>query len=217
MTKLVIFDLDGTLLNSLQDLAASTNYALRQHGYPTHELPAFRYFVGNGINKLLERALPEKERTHENMLKIREDFMAYYAEHKADFTAPYDGICELLKTLKRHHVLLAVASNKYHAATRELIPEYFGEGLFDFVYGQREGIPVKPDPTIVFDIMKEAGGSKEEVLYVGDSGVDMQTAVNSGVTSVGVTWGFRDRKELQENGAQYIADEPYEIMKWVVL
>ena len=94
MTKLVIFDLDGTLLNSLQDLAASTNYALRQHGYPTHELPAFRYFVGNGINKLLERALPEKERTHENMLKIREDFMAYYAEHKADFTAPYDGICE---------------------------------------------------------------------------------------------------------------------------
>ena len=215
MTKLLIFDLDGTLLNSLQDLAASTNYALRQHGYPTHELPAFRYFVGNGINKLLERALPEKERTHENMLKIREDFMAYYAVHKADFTTPYDGIYDLLKALKRHHLLLAVASNKYHEATRELIPEYFGEGLFDFVYGQREGIPVKPNPTIVFDIMKEAGVTKEEVLYVGDSGVDMQTAVNSGVTSVGVTWGFRDRKELLANGAQYIADEPCEITRWV--
>ena len=92
MTKLVIFDLDGTLLNSLQDLATSTNYALRRHGYPTHELPAFRYFVGNGIDKLLERALPEAERSHENMLKIRKDFMAYYAEHKADFTAPYEGI-----------------------------------------------------------------------------------------------------------------------------
>ena len=143
--------------------------------------------------------------------------MAYYAEHKADFTAPYDGICELLKTLKRHYLLLAVASNKYHAATRELIPEYFGEGLFDFVYGQREGIPVKPDPTIVFDIMKEAGVSRDEVLYVGDSGVDMQTAVNSGVTSIGVTWGFRDRKELLVNGAQHIIDEPCEIMKWVIL
>ena len=215
MTKLVIFDLDGTLLNSLQDLATSTNYALQRHGYPTHELPAFRYFVGNGIDKLLERALPEAERSRENVLKIREDFMAYYAEHKADFTAPYDGICELLKTLKRHQLLLAVASNKYHAATQELIPEYFGEGVFDFVYGQREGIPAKPNPTIVFDIMKEAGVSKEEVLYVGDSGVDMRTAVNSGVTSIGVTWGFRDRKELLANGAQYIADEPYEIMKWV--
>ena len=119
MTKLVIFDLDGTLLNSLQDLATSTNYALQRHGYPTHELPAFRYFVGNGSDKLLERALPEAERSRENVLKIREDFMAYYAEHKADFTAPYDGICELLKTLKRHQLLLAVASNKYHAATRE--------------------------------------------------------------------------------------------------
>ena len=171
--------------------------------------------MGNGINKLLERALPEKERTHENMLKIREDFMAYYAVHKADFTTPYDGIYDLLKALKRHHLLLAVASNKYHEATRELIPEYFGEGLFDFVYGQREGIPVKPNPTIVFDIMKEAGVTKEEVLYVGDSGVEMQTAVNSGVTSVGVTWGFRDRKELLANGAQYIADEPCEITRWV--
>lgn len=217
MTKLVIFDLDGTLLNSLQDLAASTNYALRRHGYPTHELSAFRYFVGNGINKLLERALPEVERTEENMLKIREDFVAYYAEHKADFTAPYDGICELLKGLKRRGMLLAVASNKYHSATRELIQEYFGEGLFDFVYGQREGVPVKPDPAIVFDIMKEAGVSKNEILYVGDSGVDMQTAVNSGVASIGVTWGFRDREELLANGAQHIADEPCEIVRWAIL
>lgn len=215
MTKLVIFDLDGTLLNSLQDLAASTNYALRRHGYPTHELPAYRYFVGNGINKLLERALPESERTEENMLKIREDFVAYYAEHKADFTAPYDGICELLRELKRREMLLAVASNKYHSATVALIPEYFGEGLFDFVYGQRDGVPIKPDPTIVFDIMKEAGVTQDEVLYVGDSGVDMQTAVNSGVASVGVTWGFRDREELLKNGASCIADQPWEIVKFI--
>lgn len=127
--------------------------------------------------------------------------MAYYAEHKADFTAPYDGICELLKTLKRRHLLLAVASNKYHAATKELIPEYFGEGLFDFVYGQREGIPVKPDPTIVFDIMKEAGVTKEEVLYVGDSGVDMQTAVNSGVLRLDVTWDSVIGKIIGKRGS----------------
>ncbi len=212
MTKLIVFDLDGTLLNSLQDLAVSTNYALRLHGYPTHELPAYRFFVGNGINKLLERALPESKRTEENMLKIRKDFMTYYAEHKADFTAPYDGICELLKTLKRRQFLLAVASNKYHAATKELIQTYFGDEMFDFVYGQRDGIPVKPDPTIVFDIMKEANVSKEEVLYVGDSGVDMQTAANSGVVSVGVTWGFRDKEELLANGAQYIAEQPSDIL-----
>ena len=209
----VIFDLDGTLLNSLEDLAASTNYALRQHGYPEHELPAYRHFVGNGINKLLERALPEAVRTEENVMKVREDFVAYYSIHKADFTAPYAGITDLLGELKRRGVLLAVASNKYHAATVELIPEYFGKGVFDFVFGQREGIPIKPDPTIVFDIIKAAGVNKDEVLYVGDSGVDMQTAVNSGVTSVGVTWGFRDRKELLENGACHIADRPSDILE----
>ena len=213
MIKLVIFDLDGTLLNSLEDLAASTNYALRRHGYPEHELSAYRYFVGNGIDKLLERALPESVRTHENMLKIKEDFVVYYAVHKADFTAPYAGIPELLGELKKQGMLLAVASNKYHEATVVLIPEYFGEGLFDFVFGQREGVPIKPDPTIVFDIIKAAGVKKEEVLYVGDSGVDMQTAVNSGVTSIGVTWGFRDQRELLDNGACHIVNHPSEILE----
>lgn len=212
MIKLVIFDLDGTLLNSLEDLAASTNYALRRHGYPEHELPAYRYFVGNGIDKLLERALPETARTPETVMKVKEDFVAYYAVHKADFTAPYAGIPELLGELKRQGILLAVASNKYHEATVALIPAYFGEGLFDFVFGQREGIPIKPDPTIVYDIIKAAGVRKEEVLYVGDSGVDMQTAVNSGVTSAGVTWGFRDRKELLANGACHIAESPLDIL-----
>lgn len=194
-------------------MAASTNYALRRHGYPEHELPAYRYFVGNGIYKLLERALPESVRTHENVMKIKEDFVAYYAVHKTDFTAPYAGIPELLGKLKKQGILLAVASNKYHEATIVLIPEYFGEGLFDFVFGQREGVPIKPDPTIVFDIIKATGVKKEEVLYVGDSGVDMQTAVNSGVTSVGVTWGFRDQKELLDNGACHIANHPSEILE----
>ena len=121
----------------------------------------------------------------------------------------------MLGELKRQGILLAVASNKYHEATVALIPAYFGEGLFDFVFGQREGIPIKPDPTIGYDIIKAAGVRKEEVLYVGDSGVDMQTAVNSGVASVGVTWGFRDREELLKNGASYIADQPWEIVKFI--
>ena len=114
--------------------------------------------------------------------------------------------------MKRQGILLAVASNKYHEATVALIPAYFGEGLFDFVFGQREVIPIKPDPTIVYDIIKAAGVRKEEVLYVGDSGVDMQTAVNSGVTSVGVTWGFRDREELLANGACHVAESPLDIL-----
>ena len=213
MVKLVIFDLDGTLLNSLDDLAVSTNYALQKHRYPTHELLEYRRFVGNGINKLLERALPEEARTKENVLKIREDFMAYYAVHKADYTAPYPGIAELLEALRKKNILLAVASNKYHSATQALIPHYFGENTFGFVYGQREGIPVKPDPTIVFDILKEAGVKPEEVLYVGDSGVDMQTASNSGIVSIGVTWGFRSAEELKENGAIHIVDRPSDILK----
>ena len=213
MVKLVIFDLDGTLLNSLDDLAASTNYALQKHGYPTHELIKYREFVGNGINKLLERALPEGTRTEENILKIREDFMAYYAVHKADYTAPYPGITDLLEALKKRTIFLAVASNKYHSATIALIPHYFGKDTFDFVYGQREGISVKPDPTIVFDILKEAGIKREDTLYVGDSGVDMQTALNSGIVSVGVTWGFRSAEELKENGAIHIVDHPSEILK----
>lgn len=215
MIKLVIFDLDGTLLDSLKDLAASTNYALRRQGYPEHELRAYRHFVGNGINKLLERALPEADRTEQKVMRLREDFVEYYSEHKADYTAPYAGIVDLLEELKRRGLVLAVASNKYHAATVELIPAYFGDGIFDHVFGQREGIPIKPDPKVVFDIIEAAGMCREEVLYVGDSGVDMQTAVNSGVTSVGVTWGFRDQEELLRNGACHIADEPSEILEFV--
>ncbi|MEG1793581.1 MAG: HAD family hydrolase [Rikenellaceae bacterium] len=215
MVKLVIFDLDGTLLNTIKDLGVSANYVLGRRGYPQHELSKYRYFVGNGIAKLLERALPEECRTKENVIDIKKDFMDYYSAHKADFTVPYQGIVPLLKELKEKGISLAVASNKYNSATTELITHYFGSGFFDFVYGQREGIAVKPDPTVVFDILKDAGLPKEDALYVGDSGVDMQTALNSGVRSVGVTWGFRDREELSANGACHIVDHPSEILQIV--
>lgn len=144
MKKLVIFDLDGTLLNTIADLAAATNQALQYYGYPTHETEAYRFFVGNGINKLFERALPEGERTEENVLKIRSQFIPYYDEHNADLSRPYPGISELLKTLQQQGIMIAVASNKYQAATRKLIAHYFPEINFVEVLGQREGIPAKP-------------------------------------------------------------------------
>lgn len=213
--SLVIFDLDGTLINSLDDLAASANHVLRRRGYPEHELLSYRRFVGNGITKLIERALPADARSEENVAEVREEFVAYYSLHKADFTKPYDGIPALLGELKRKGIRLAVASNKFHAATVELVSHYFGTGFFDFVYGQRDGVPPKPDPQVVFDILREAGVGKSETLYVGDSGVDMRTALNAEVCSVGVTWGFRGREELLETGARHIVDRPEEIMQIV--
>lgn len=214
MKKLIIFDLDGTLLNTIADLAQSTNHALHTLGYPTHEESAYNYMVGNGINKLFERALPEGEKTEENVLRVRKEFIPYYDAHNADKSRPYPGITELLAQLQAQGLLLAVASNKYQAATEKLIAHYFPEIHFIAVFGQRDGVNVKPDPTIVEDILSIARIVKEDVLYVGDSGVDMQTAINAGVTSCGVTWGFRPRTELEEFHPDYIADKAEDILKY---
>lgn len=215
MKKLVIFDLDGTLLNTIADLAAATNQALQHYGYPTHEVEAYRFFVGNGINKLFERALPETERTEENILKIRSRFVPYYDTHNADLSRPYPGIPELLRTLQQKGVKIAVASNKYQAATRKLIAHYFPEINFVEVLGQREGTPAKPDPCIVHDIIAKAGVKQEEALYVGDSNVDMQTAHNAGVTAVGVAWGFRPRTELEALHPAHIIENAEELLSFL--
>lgn len=211
MKKLVIFDLDGTLLNTIADLALSTNYALNKLGYPTHEVEAYNFMVGNGINKLFERALPEGEKTEENVLRVRKEFVPFYDMHNADESRPYPGIPELLSRLQDAGIQVAVASNKYQAATQKLIAHYFPTIKFTAVFGQRDGVNVKPDPTIVFDILKIANIEKNDVLYVGDSGVDMQTAANAGVTACGVTWGFRPRAELEEFNPAYIVDSAKEI------
>ena len=210
--KLVIFDLDGTLLDSIDDLAASTNHALQLHGYPQHERAAYRYFVGNGVRKLIERALPEDARQADNINHLLQDFLAYYQTHKTVYTRPYQGIPETLAKLHAAGIQLAVASNKYHQGTLELIHHYFGEKLFSIVLGQREGIPVKPDPAIVHDILTQTALPANRTLYVGDSGVDMQTAINSRLTSIGVTWGFRPRTELEANSADYIINSPSELL-----
>ena len=215
MKKLVIFDLDGTLLDTIADLAESANYALKQLDYPTHPVDAIRTFVGNGINKLLERALPAHEQTEENIMRMRSHFVPYYDIHNADLSTPYPGIVSLLEDLQAKGILIAVASNKYQEATVKLVKQYFPNIDFVEILGQREGINVKPDPSIVFDILKKADVSKEDVLYVGDSGVDMQTAINAGVDAVGVTWGFRPRAELESFQPMGLIDKAEELLGFI--
>ena len=192
-------------------MANSTNYALKVLGYPIHEPDKYNFMVGNGINKLFERALPDGEKTEENVLRVRQEFVPYYDQHNADKSRPYPGVTELLETLQTAGMQLAVASNKYQAATEKLIAHYFPNIKFTAVFGQREGIPVKPDPIIVKEILQIAKVQEEETLYVGDSGVDMQTAINAGVTSCGVTWGFRPRTELESFHPDHIVDNAEEI------
>lgn len=211
MKKLVIFDLDGTLLDTIADLAAAANYALQMAGFPVHDTETIRTFVGNGISKLLERALPEGARTAENVERLRTDFVPYYDAHNAEQSKPYPGVAALLLRLQERGMMLAVASNKYQAATEKLVAHYFPAIRFVKVMGQREGVPVKPDPTIVFDIMEAAEVGKEDVLYVGDSGVDMQTAHNAGVDAVAVSWGFRPRTELEAFRPLAIIDRAEEL------
>ena len=211
--QLVIFDLDGTLLDTVADLANATNQALAKCGYPTHPTEAYYRFVGNGINKLFARALPEEARTEENVQRIRTLFIPYYNEHNADDSHPYPGIVELLTQLQSQGIQLAVASNKYQQATAKLVGHFFPNIRFAAVYGQREGVPIKPDPTIVNDILSETGISRAHTLYIGDSGVDMQTTRNASVESVGVTWGFRDEEELRTNGATHIIHHAKDILK----
>ena len=215
MKKIVIFDLDGTILNTIADLATATNQALQHFGYPTHSIEAYRFFVGNGINKLFERALPEPERTEANVLRIRSQFIPYYNVHNADLSTPYPGIPELLGTLQEKKIHVAVASNKYQSATEKLINHYFPSIHFDAVLGQREGIPIKPDPTIVNDILQATGFTPSEVLFVGDSGVDMQTALHAGVDGLGVSWGFRPKTELEAHHPKAIINNPIEILDFL--
>lgn len=215
MIKLAIFDLDGTLLYTVEDIAAATNHALSLYGYPTHPSSVIATFIGNGINKLFERALPEGEKGEENVLKIRKAFIPYYNEHGSDFTRPFDGIVPLLHHLKERNIKIAVASNKYQQATSALIQHYFPDIEFVAVLGQRDNVPVKPDPSIVREICTIANiapEDKDAILYIGDSGVDMQTAINAGVNAIGVTWGCRPRSELAKFSPKWIVDTTEEIL-----
>lgn len=210
---IVIFDLDGTLLNTIDDLGYACNYALEQTGYPTFPIEEYPAKVGNGINNLIRRALPETERTEENILRVRAHFVPYYNAHNCDFTRPYKGIPELLATLKAQGHLLAVASNKYQAATEKIV-EHFFPGLFDVVFGEREGIERKPNPQIVYDIVSKLSplSAKCSSLYIGDSLVDRDTAQNAHVPFVACSWGFVPRETLLREGVTRIIDSPEEVI-----
>lgn len=206
--KAVIFDLDGTLLNTIDDLADSANYVLEQLSFPQHETEKYKYFVGNGIPKLIERCLPpDKQEAKQQALEM---FLTYYDAHSRDKTAPYDGIKQLLGALKGKGLELGVITNKAHAIAQEVV-DYYLPGEFDYVRGLDETISAKPCPDGALDVAKRLGVQPSQVLYVGDSGVDMQTAVNAGFTPCGVLWGFRKEDELKENGALYIVSSPMEI------
>lgn len=214
MYKAVIFDLDGTLVNSLEDLAISTNYALNKHGFPTHETEKYKYFVGDGMIKLMERVLPEQNRDEKTIQKVFESFFGFYSEHYLDKTVAYDGIHNVLDTLKKDGMKIAVVSNKKDDMAKIVVDKIFGN-IFDFVVGKRDGYPTKPDPKLTLEVIDILGVTPKECAFVGDSGMDMAAAKNSGCLAVGVLWGFRESQELNENGADYILNNTSQITELI--
>ncbi len=209
--KAVLFDLDGTLTNTLDDLADAVNFALSSFGFATHPVESFRYFVGNGIPKLIERATPEDRRDNETLSAVKAKFFEYYSVHSMDKTRTYAGVPETVAALRDMGLKTAVVTNKDDAAAKIIVNRFYPD-CFDFVFGAADNIPKKPDPTVVGIAMKKLGVTVEDCVFVGDSSVDIETGNNSGVFSVGVTWGFRPRTELEEYGASAIIDTPDELI-----
>lgn len=212
--KLAIFDLDGTILNTLEDLADAANYALRDHGYPERTIEEVRRFVGNGIRRLIERAVPEGA-TAEEIDGVHNTFSVYYQQHCADKTRPYEGILQLLERLRAAGCLTAVVSNKADAAVQPLCQHYY-KGLFDYAVGERAGIRRKPAPDSVREVLHRLRVDAADAVYIGDSEVDIRTAANAGLDSIIVTWGFRERPYLESQGARRFVDRPEEIERIVL-
>lgn len=212
--KIFIFDMDGTLLNTLEDLMISTNYALSQFSYPVHTIEEIRFFVGNGVAKLIERAIPNGK-NNKNYEKCLEIFKNHYAKNMYNHTVVYDGIIEMLKNLKNKGIKTAVVSNKFDLAVKELSKKYFN-GLIDIAIGENEqaGIKKKPAPDTVFEVLNLMKLKPKDAIYIGDSDVDILTAKNSNMPCISVTWGFRDRDFLIKNDATIIIDDPKEILKY---
>lgn len=216
MYKNIIFDLDGTILNTLEDLAAATNWVCAQHGWPAHEVEEYKYFVGNGAPKLLSRVVPDGvELTDALHRQLLEEFTRRYNAHKEDKTTVYAGMPQALKRLKEAGITLAVLSNKPHGAAYPVVERYY-PGIFDAVQGALDGLPVKPDPTLLHRLMGELGATEADTLFVGDSNVDIRTAKNGGLTGCGVLWGFRTRAELEAEGADFIAGTPEKLVELIL-
>lgn len=208
--KTVIFDLDGTLLNTLEDLAAATNYALAQHGMSLRTTEEVRWFVGNGIRKLIERAVPDGT-PQAKQEAVYATFNEYYKLHCNDNTQAYDGVMELLDALRKAGVKTAIVSNKADYGVQELTKQYFAEKL-DAACGERSGIAKKPAPDMLFAVMQRLDAEQETTIYVGDSDTDLETARNAGVACIGACWGFRGREFLLAHGAKLLAEAPAEVL-----
>ncbi len=208
----VIFDLDGTILNTLEDLAAAGNHTCEMHGWPTFAVDEYRYKVGNGMLKLVERFMPAEYAGDGRMFEqTLAEFRAYYGEHKEDHTAPYAGTTEMLDRLHAAGVQLAVLTNKDHVSAAPLIEKYFGSERFALVQGRVDAFPPKPEAPVTLHVMEELGADPSTTLYVGDSNVDILTGHNAGLQSAGVSWGFRGRAELEAAGADYVVDTQDEL------
>ncbi len=210
--KLIVFDLDGTLLYTLQDLCDSANHALEKCGFPVHGLDEYKYFVGSGVRNMILRALPETCRNAETAERVEAEFYPYYNVHKCDTTAPYEGIVEVIRQLKEAGIHIAVATNKFQAGAEGVMRHYFSAVPFDLILGQIDERPIKPAPDIVFDAMAHFGAKSEETVYLGDSDVDMKTGLSAGVRTVGVAWGFRTEEELRAYHPWKIIHRPVEIL-----
>ncbi|HNY10522.1 MAG TPA: HAD family hydrolase [Candidatus Wallbacteria bacterium] len=210
--KAAIFDLDGTLLNTIDDLADSMNFVLEKCGYPGHTVEAYKYFVGDGMEKLVRRSLPENFREAKNIKRCLEMMMKEYGLRWADKTKPYDGIADMLSALSLLNVKLSVLSNKPDGFTKMMIEKFFPEIRFEHVNGASEHFAKKPDPSAAIDIAQKTGFLPEEVLYAGDTAIDMKTALGARMYATGVLWGFRKKDELLKAGAMKIIEKPEELI-----
>lgn len=211
--KAVIFDLDGTLLDTLEDLANSMNSVLKRHGFPVHEADAYRYLVGDGITMLVTRALPEQNRDEETVFQCREEMIEQYDKHWADNTRPYEGVAEMLTALGSRGIPMTILSNKPDRFTKPTVEKLLSEYRFEIIFGARDSVPIKPDPAGALEIADTLHIPPEEFLYLGDTGTDIKTAISAGMYPVGVLWGFRPREELAEAGAERLIEKPEELLE----
>ena len=210
--KAVLFDLDGTLLDTLEDIANSVNSALLRYGLPTHSVDAYRYFIGDGVTTLVSRALPDENRDSDIIAKCVKGFRQEYSRNWNVNTRPYEGVPELLDALAAKHIKMAVLSNKPDDFTKQCVSELLPNHSFEMILGQRDAIPIKPAPVGALQIADRLGITPSRFLYLGDSAIDMKTAVRAGMFPVGALWGFRPLEELQEHGAQAVIERPVDLL-----
>lgn len=211
--KAIIFDLDGTLLDTLEDLSNAANRVLERNGFPTHDMNAYRYMVGDGAVVLMRRALPEERRNDATIQGCVEGFRTEYERGWKTKTRPYDGVAEMLDALTAHGMKMAVLSNKPDDFTRWCVAEYLSQWTFDLVLGQRDSVPLKPDPSGAMEISRSLNIPPSQFVYLGDTAIDMKTAVAAGMYPVGALWGFRSGQELLENGARLLIKRPPELLR----